>query len=128
MTDDDRPWEQPGAIRRDWEPHRAGLLNGLIIPPFLSVALSLFLPLVSCVPAGGVIVFVCFVISLFGVAGAAAVWVAARHDLAKMDANLMDTQGRRGTRTAADIARVCLILHLLAWLLSVPGIIARFPR
>jgi hypothetical protein len=27
--DDERPWEEPGAVRRDCEPHRSGLLVGL---------------------------------------------------------------------------------------------------
>jgi hypothetical protein len=27
--DDDRPWERPGAVRRDYEPHRGSLLESL---------------------------------------------------------------------------------------------------
>ncbi len=125
---DNRPWEQPGAVRRDWEPHRAGLLNGFIIPPFLSVAFSLLLPVFCYFPADWMVVFVSFVVSCLGVAGAAAVLAVARHDLAKMRANLMDTQGERGTKTAAKIAQVCLALHLAAWLVSVPALAARLSR
>jgi len=40
---DDRPWERPGAVRRDCQPHRAPLLLALADASLLLGALSLCL-------------------------------------------------------------------------------------
>ena len=81
--DDPRPWEEPGAVRRDVEPHRGPLLRGLGN-----------LALLLC------ILTVCWCVGLVGVPLAAAVWAVARHDLRAMAAGRMDPEGRRDTTQA----------------------------
>lgn len=81
---DDRPWEQPGVVRRDCEPHRAELLGQLgtiaVICGFLTA-----------------ILVVTAVVSLpLGIA----VCIMARQDLAKMQTREMDPQGAADTERA----------------------------
>src|SRR5690348_3851263 len=82
--DSPRPWEQPGAVRRDCEPHRGPLLSRLAV-------VSVLLGLAS----------LCFVpVGLVAVPLAVGVWCTASGDLARMDAGLMDPEGRRLTEQA----------------------------
>src|SRR6266700_5361424 len=96
---DDRPWELPGAMHRDCEPHRGLLLH----------VCGLF-----CALWGGLSVLVFpAVISL---ALGAYVWTAANRDLKKMRAGFMDRSGEKRTHRA----RLCAIIGItatLSWLL-----------
>jgi hypothetical protein len=76
---DERPWELPGAVRRDCEPHRGQVLVGLGV-------VTVLLGLGSCAVAP---------IGLVSLPLALGVWRAASADLARMDAGLMDPGGRR---------------------------------
>jgi hypothetical protein len=74
-----RPWEEPGAVRRDCEPHRTPYLHLLTGLTLMASILS------ACCPVFG----------LVSVPLTLAVWAAVRHDLALMDAGRMDPEGRR---------------------------------
>src|SRR6516165_8700120 len=75
---DDRPWERPGAVRRDCAPHRAGLLLAVADTSLLLGALSLPLGFSALMGLG------------LGVAG----WALASRDLKRMRARVMDPAGR----------------------------------
>jgi hypothetical protein len=81
---DPRPWEEPGAVRRDCAPHRANLLAVL---GRLSLALGLLSALF------GVPLLVGLPVSL------ATVLLAGR-DLERMAAGAMDPRGREATERA----------------------------
>jgi hypothetical protein len=72
------PWEEPGAVRRDCEPHRTPWLHLLTGLTLIASILS------ACCP----------VFALVSVPLALALWAAVRHDLAMMDAGRMDPAGR----------------------------------
>jgi hypothetical protein len=75
-TDEPRPWEMPGAVRRDVEPHRGDLLRLLRTTMMVCAVLSPF------VLPGAVSL-------VFGVV----VFRMARHDLSRMRAGAMDPAG-----------------------------------
>ena len=97
------PWERPGAVRRDCEPHRGPLLLwlggagwvcgltslGLVAPAFLGLALGL------------------------------TTQVLARRDLAKMEAGLMDPEGAGLVRKASGYGAVGALLSLVGLLTPV---------
>ena len=87
LTNDDdgenRPWELPGGVRRDCEPHRAHLIKLIGLASGIAGALSLFVPLVLGVVGIGL--------------GITARRMATR-DLRLMRKGLMDPHGREATR------------------------------
>lgn len=87
---DDRPWERPGAVRRDCEPHRSSLL--------------LFLAILSLI--GGSLAICCGVTGIVGILLGVPTWVMARRDLRMMKAGVMDPAGTDRTNRALDYARV----------------------
>ncbi len=91
----DRPWEQPGGLRRDAEPHRGELLVLLAHLSQVCGLASLFVG----VPA------------LVGLPLAFAVRRAARRDVAGMTAGLLDVRGRATTERARDLATRGLVLN-----------------
>src|SRR5262245_33134122 len=102
-TDNDlRPWEQPGAVRRDCEPHRATLLYQLsdMEEGFGFVSLLLGLPSLVGIPFG--------------------LWVRsqARQDLRLIQAGRMDPEGDDQTRRALAKATKGIrlsVFGLIAW-------------
>jgi hypothetical protein len=142
--DEVRPWEQPGAVRRDCSPHRAGLLRALGTAARVCGLLSLCLAgsVLLCGlfvladrgprPGGRRAVWACCVVELCQAVPALvalplglAVRAAARRDLARMGAGLLDPAGRQGTQEAGDratlgaaLAGPPLALALLAALLA----------
>src|SRR6266852_4361261 len=108
---DERPWEQPGAVRRDCEPHRDKLL---LVPAFTSQVLfavslpmllggtygwvmlgrspglplpvrwSAFFDQMACIPCA------------FGLVIGIVTYAEARRDLMKMSTGQMDRAGRHG--------------------------------
>jgi hypothetical protein len=96
--EDDRPWERPGAWRRDVEPHRGGLLRALGLTSLVlgTLAPALVLPALVALPLG------------------VAVWVVARRDLGRMAAGAMDPAGRDQTTAARDYGALGALLCLLA--------------
>lgn len=98
---EDRPWEEPGSLRRDFEPHRGGFLGS-------AAGLSFFLGLGSiCFPPLGII----------GLGFIVFVGISARSDLAKIQAGTMDPKGERPAKDALQIAVISLIFTLLIWLM-----------
>jgi hypothetical protein len=123
---DDRPWERPGAVRRDCEPHRAGLvlLLGNVGLAFglagcLLVCCNPFLTLVVILPC-----------SLVGLPCCLTAWVMAQKDLRLMTAVAMDRAGLRRTEKARSVSQMgvafcaigllivvaVLVIHLIAHL------------
>ena len=78
---EDRPWERPGAVRRDCQPHRGLLLMILGHAGLLWAGLGCLY---------GLSTVVSLPLSITA-------WVLARRDLAKMDAGEMDARGMEGT-------------------------------
>ena len=107
-ADDPRPWQEPGAVRRDCEPHRGEMLRGLgilsVVMPFTALLVS---PLIGFIA---------------GVALGLTVWVLAGRDLARMDAGQMDPDGRRLTRSARRLG-LAGVLVSFGILLLVVGIV-----
>jgi hypothetical protein len=93
----ERPWEQPGAVRRDCESHRGDFL-------YFWASISLVLGAFS----------ICFGIpGIVGLAIAIPVWIAAGRDLTKMDNGLMDPEGATHTAAARDRAFVAVLVITL---------------
>jgi hypothetical protein len=91
-----RPWEQPGAVRRDCEPHRGSFLATLAFCSILCGFLGFLL-----IPAvAGVIL-----------AGLGSRMAAV--DLGKIENGLLDPDGKEETEIARHQFRVGLILNLV---------------
>lgn len=103
---DERPWEVPGACRRDCEPHRAGLL------------LALARTSDWCFVLGTILVFP----ALIGVALGLYVWWMARTDVRKMSLGLMDVAGLGRTKSARALAIIGMVSSII--LLVAYGIFA----
>jgi hypothetical protein len=88
LADDPRPWQDPGAVRRDVEPHRSNVLRLLA-----TVALVLGLSSFCLVVTGWVAVPLAW-----------AVEGLAQRDLEKMKAGRMDPNGREDAERAHALA------------------------
>jgi hypothetical protein len=99
--EEDRPWERPGAVRRDCAPHRGQLLRWLATLALLAGTFAgvCFVPIVLSLPLG------------------LTVLVAAGYDLRRMRRGHTDPGGRGLTRDAFVCALVALLVPLLGWLL-----------
>ncbi len=97
-ADDRPPWEQPGAVRRDCEPHRGSQLLWLGRLSLWLVVLSLLL--------GAVVVLVAIPLAV-------AVLVMASRDRAKMRAGTMDPAGEAQTRKGGRYGTAALALCAL---------------
>jgi hypothetical protein len=84
------PWEQPGNVRRDGEPHRR---EGLQILAWIARVCGLLS------------FFMCFPAALIGIALGLVVERLCLRDIKKMDAGVMDPRGREQA-SAASIAAV----------------------
>jgi hypothetical protein len=95
-TEEPRPWERPGAVRRDVAPHRGNwlLLLARTALAFGALALCLAVPALVGLPVG------------------AAVWVLGQRDLARMRAGTLDPSGRGDVQRAMDLAIVGALLSL----------------
>jgi hypothetical protein len=93
------PWQLPGAVRRDCEPHRVELFQRLSLVTSLLAA------------AGALLV----VPALLALGLAVAVWFMARDDLALMRLGRMGPAGEDDTRQARGEAMFAALLPLLAW-------------
>jgi hypothetical protein len=100
--EDERPWEKPGGVRRDCEPHRSSLLLFLGTVSLVGAFLScLILPGIIAIALGG------------------GVWAAATYDLKKMRAGIMDPAGEPRTLTARECATgagLVLVLYAFAFI------------
>jgi len=109
----DRPWERPGAVRRDCAPHRGrllGVLGGLaLVCAALSTALLCLVP-----PPLGLEGFVPSWLS--GVALGGVVFALGRRDLQRMAAGRMDPEGEAATEGARNLAFVALVVGVWTFL------------
>jgi hypothetical protein len=122
-VNDDRPWEQPGAVRRDCEPHRGPALRLLGWAGVTLMAGGL--PLGCCgtvllgpVPLPGGLAGPALLFLLPALALTSGVAWAARRDLAGMREGLRDPAGRRETQAAKWLGDVGLVLGLLGGVLG----------
>jgi hypothetical protein len=106
QPDDTRPWERPGAVRRDVEPHRGHWLR-------LLGGIALILGLVSCL----VFPFVLLSLPL-----SAVVLLLARRDLARMRAGTTDPAGRKATIEARFEASLSVAVSFLMLLCICTGV------
>ena len=98
---DERPWDRPGAVRRDWPAHRGELLLALADASLLLGALSLCLGFLA----------------LAAVACGAAAWGLSWRDLGRMRARRMDPGGLAAARRARARALAGAALGLYGALL-----------
>jgi hypothetical protein len=103
--DDPRPWERPGAVRRDCAPHRGRLLRVL---GGVSLVCGILAP-VLMLPG------------LIGLPLSVAVLVLSGRDLARMRRGLLDPSGRAETEKARGLAFGGLVLSAAG--LSVYGLL-----
>ena len=100
--EEERPWEEPGAVRRDCAPHRGPLLQTLgtvsVVCGFLSWCL--FFPGLVGLPLG------------------AGVSVLAWRDLKGMEAGLTDPTGRAQVEQARDLGVCGALLSIFGWAIS----------
>jgi hypothetical protein len=106
-AEDGRPWERPGAVRRDCEPHRGTWLLALADAGLLVGALALALGFLAPL----------------GVALGVTAWALASHDLGQMRSGLMDPAGREAaararTRAGAAVALSLYAAALWGWFLA----------
>jgi hypothetical protein len=104
---DGRPWERPGAVRRDCEPDRGAWLLALADAGLLVGALGLALG----------------VLAPLGLALGVTALALASHDLGRMRAGLMDPGGREAaararTRAVAGAALSLYAVALWGWFLA----------
>ncbi len=128
-ADSERPWEQPGAVRRDCEPHR-GLL--LLVLGHVGWICGFVVLLPACLVGGHHKVhsvpqrFLLFVIApltilmLSGLSLSLLAWMLSRRDLEAMAAGRMDLAGEDSTQKArrAGLVGLCFFaLNAASWLL-----------
>jgi hypothetical protein len=95
---DERPWERPGAVRLDCEPHRGPTLVWLGRLSLWIIASAILVGAVALLP----------VLPL-----AITVLVLASRDRARMRAGTMDPAGEGPTRKAARYAEAAVVMFLM---------------
>src|ERR1700682_3739034 len=95
MMNDDRPWDEPGSFRFDYEPHRGTFLLVLADISLSCAILALVL--------AGIPVLVSLPLSI-------AVQLMARKDLRKIDARQMDPNGEDVMSKARQRARSSTVM------------------
>jgi hypothetical protein len=119
--DDVRPWERPGALRRDMEPHRGPALRLLARAGLglgaLSAALNGLAPLGLAYarhdPATPAVGATALALAAGAWALAGGVWWASGRDLDLMGAGRMDPAGRAQTAGARLVAAADMALPLV---------------
>src|SRR5262249_21379466 len=105
--DDFRPWDQPGAIRRAWEPHRGGMIFHAGVASTVLGGLAL---------GGSVFPFAGPVLAAAALAVEISPAVIGRRDLAEMDLNRRDPAGWLLTRQGMQCGWLAIALAALALL------------
>jgi hypothetical protein len=128
-----QPWEQPGAVRRDREPHRSGLLLVLAVQAGVFGVLSVYWLFVDYgraqAPGPGALlgILFTFVLALFGMSLGLWVWVTAKRDLTRMRAGLMDPEGLRWAESARKWAVVGWGLSMVTLLVLIWAVVVGHP-
>jgi hypothetical protein len=107
--EDFRPWERRGAVRRDCEPHRAGLVLTLGIVSIACGALSI--PFFCCYGLG-------VLPAAVGLGIGIPAWVMGQRDLAMMREGVKDPAGRGSTQGGWICAIVGTILNVIGLLIG----------
>jgi hypothetical protein len=107
---DERPWDCPGAVRRDWELDRGEMLRPLGAITLGCGMWVLFSSIMLPIDPDDAFVWLCQVPALVGLSLGPFVWVMSTRDLAKMQANLMDPDGISHSRDARTCAVVGTLL------------------
>jgi hypothetical protein len=94
---EERPWERPGQVRRDCEPHRGPLLLFLAKASLVCSLLSL---------CGGIASFVGLPLSVI-------IYALAKHDHRRMKIGLLDPTGAWETAQAQKIAFASMVISSL---------------
>ena len=128
-TLEDRPWEQPGELRRDAEPHRGRILILLAAATSVSGILTPFLPILFCkfpLPYRHDLCFlIMLVLSGAGLLVGLTTWVMARADLSKMQTGMMDRHGKALTEEAKNWNFSGLLLNLALFLFAAAVVAVR---
>jgi hypothetical protein len=103
-----KPWEERGAVRRDSEPHRGGLILALG-----RVSLCLSIPGLL-----GVCFWAFAAASLLGTGLGFTVTLMAKDDLEQMERKTMDAEGRQSTEAGQRAASIGMILGIVGLLLA----------
>jgi hypothetical protein len=98
--EDARPWEEPGGVRRDCQPHRGNLL---LLLAWISLVLGALTPF-FILPA-----LLSFILG-------AITERMVNKDLKRMRRGLLDPNGEAQARKAAKLARAAVIVTLLGFL------------
>lgn len=101
-ADDVPPWERPGAVRRDIEPHRAEMLGYMATASLVCALLGCFTWGLSGIVAVGLTVAIC---------------ILARRDLKEMAAGRTDPAGETATRQARKRGLRAVLFCAGVWLL-----------
>lgn len=101
-ADEVPPWEEPGAVRRDCEPHRAGVL-------WYMAMTSLTCAMFGCCTYG--------IAGIAAVALAVTVLILAGRDLVEMAAGRMDPDGEPDTRSSRRISLLAMFICVWLWVL-----------
>jgi hypothetical protein len=122
------PWEEPGAVRRDCEPHRgAWLLLLAWVALFCALCVTLFNGLNVVALVFGFIVYgLPQLLTLVGLPLGAAAWIMARRDLIQMRAGVMDPAGEPSARLARKLGIVSVGLIVSSTLCNVLALVLGF--
>jgi hypothetical protein len=97
---DERPWEEPGCFRLDYESHRSKLLLNMGNTCMVCGALALYI----CAPA------------LIGLPLGIAVIMMANKDIDRMDAGHVDPSGKELALMACIRAKYGILLCAISWI------------
>jgi hypothetical protein len=117
-TREDRPWERPGAVRRDCVSHRGPLLRALSAAALLLVLLSFAAAILSPLMARPLGVLLLALLWSAGLGLAVTTYALARRDLALMAAGLMDPAGHPATLYARDLALGACVVVGIGWFIG----------
>jgi hypothetical protein len=114
---DSRPWERPGALRRDCEPHQGTLLRLLAVAS-VGVGMVAFVLLVLAAQYRSsrtrlLLLTPSCLCAILAPALAVAARLLARRDVRRMRAGVMDPAGEGSARTARFVSVLGLAVGLL---------------
>ena len=102
--------DRPGAVRRDWVPHRGRLVEGLGVASLFCFVPGLLGTLLG--PVG-------MAVALVGIGLAATALMLGRRDLRAMDTNHIDPRGRTQTEVGSICGLIGVVLGGVALLANV---------
>ena len=110
---DPRPWEEPGAVRRDYEPHRGRWFVALAWGNVLVLALiagGLGLAVAAVPAARPVVGAVPLLVGVLPLPLGVLTWALAARDLARIRAGVMDPAGAVQTNAARQLGLAAMAI------------------